>query len=106
MRLLEEGRSQRCNMLKDVAAQIGDLFQPFMQADPSTTRKYGGTGLGLALCRRLCEMLGGTISVVSELGQGAVFTVRLPALHDEPDAPGNEIDPMSGLHEGETRRDR
>jgi signal transduction histidine kinase len=68
------------------AAQIGDLFQPFMQADPSTTRKYGGTGLGLALCRRLCDMLGGTISVVSELRQGAVFTVRLPVEHSAPDA--------------------
>jgi signal transduction histidine kinase len=57
-----------------------------MQADPSTTRKYGGTGLGLALCRRLCDMLGGTISVVSELRQGAVFTVRLPVEHSAPDA--------------------
>jgi signal transduction histidine kinase len=68
------------------AAQIGELFQPFMQADPSTTRKYGGTGLGLALCRRLCEMLGGTIGVVSALGQGAVFTVRLPVERTAPDA--------------------
>jgi signal transduction histidine kinase len=57
-----------------------------MQADPSTTRKYGGTGLGLALCRRLCEMLGGTIGVVSALGQGAVFTVRLPVERTAPDA--------------------
>ena len=67
-------------------AQIDDLFQPFMQADPSTTRKYGGTGLGLALCRRLCDMLGGAITVVSELGQGAVFTVRLPVEQSAPEA--------------------
>jgi signal transduction histidine kinase len=59
--------------------QLGRLFQPFTQADPSTTRRYGGTGLGLTITRRFCEMLGGDIRVESEPGTGTTFTLRLPA---------------------------
>jgi hypothetical protein len=60
------------------AGQAARLFEPFEQADNSTTRTYGGAGLGLAICNRLAGMMGGSIAVTGTPGSGSCFTLRLP----------------------------
>ena len=65
------------------AEQLEKIFQPYTQADSSTTRKYGGTGLGLTISRRFCHIMGGDITVESEPGTGSAFTVMLPAAMPE-----------------------
>jgi signal transduction histidine kinase len=59
--------------------QQAKLFEEFTQADATTAQRFGGTGLGLAITQKLARMMGGDVTVTSELSKGSVFTVRLPA---------------------------
>jgi hypothetical protein len=71
--------------------QVGRLFEAFTQAEATTARRFGGTGLGLTISRQFCRMMGGDVSVTSEPGRGSIFTARLPAtLATEPAADASE----------------
>ena len=78
------------------ADKLAYVFEPFAQADETATRSYGGAGLGLAICRDLIELLGGTITVVSQLGKGATFRFRVPAALQAPKDPTQQA-VLSGL---------
>ena len=92
--ILLRGRRDASNIVFDVIdsgigmtpEQLGRLFQAFSQADVSTSKKYGGTGLGLALSRKFCQLMGGDMTVASEYGKGSTFTATIPAEVQEADA--------------------
>jgi signal transduction histidine kinase len=68
----------RDNGIGMTSDQLKTIFQPFAQADDSLRRRYGGAGLGLAITRRLCDLMHGTIEAESTPGEGSTFTVTLP----------------------------
>jgi len=85
--------------------QVHKLFAPFQQGDNSTTRRFGGTGLGLTISRQLARMMGGDLQVSSQAGQGSRFVLTLPlvpsteaaAPHEPPPAPGSSGSRLAGL---------
>ena len=82
----QEGDWLKCSVTDTgigmTAEQMDRLFQPFVQANSSTSRRFGGTGLGLTISREFCRILGGTLTVQSEEGKGSCFTALLPVKVD------------------------
>lgn len=70
--------------------QMVKIFDPFVQADASTTRKYGGTGLGLSITQKTCELLGGNVFVSSKIGKGSIFTLHIPTQYVANDTNGSK----------------
>ena len=80
------------------ADRVDHVFESFWQADPSSTRRYGGTGLGTAIARDLARLMGGSIGVLSEAGRGSQFWVKLPLLIDEALDPPEPPKMLRGAH--------
>ncbi len=82
--------------------KLDHVFEEFSQADASTTREYGGTGLGLPISRRFCQMLGGDLTVASHAGEGSAFTIRVPVRLEDADAEApEEVAPVTSEAEVE-----
>ncbi|TAK87857.1 MAG: PAS domain-containing sensor histidine kinase [Aquabacterium sp.] len=88
------------------ADKLDSVFEPFVQAESSTTRRFGGTGLGLTISRRLARAMGGDITVASQLGQGSTFRVEVDAgsLGGIPLLPPEELRRQDGSHAVERKR--
>ncbi len=98
----DQGRHQLQLKVQDSGVGIGrkqqaTIFEAFTQADASTARRYGGSGLGLAICARLAGLMGGSIDLQSELGQGSTFTLTLPLQEAPVDNSGPLSAPMELL---------
>lgn len=89
-----EIRDTGIGMSEDACAK---LFQPFTQADNTTSRKFGGTGLGLSICKKLVELMGGKIGVTSKIGEGSVFWFEIPTEEVSTDANVLEMPDLEGI---------
>jgi len=85
------------------ADKLDQVFEEFAQADRSTTRNFGGTGLGLPITRRFCQMMGGEVSITSEVGSGSTFTIELPAEVSAQEAVSGTADEAHDAGKAETQ---